>query len=528
MKVIGHYIAIVSIVLSIVVLADTEGNAICGDGFLDPGEQCDDGNVSSGDSCCANCTLPPCDCRSLIDPHLATPSAALVAAFPCGLDIGAVPGEGAAPANTRFCHTFVVPPNICGATLKVTARPTSDASGALAKNDNLNLGFIDGSSSFAFGQRFNKLPEAVSANLKWVKGDPETMFLLDLGNLPGGGSLLDDLNSNNFLDILTGDDTGVLDLVLTTTCCGCEKVYFGGTNDDFQKPSEPASPDADLTQFIQAKSVPGVPLNFDEIPGVDSTPLDSWFGHTFQDLGVICGATLEIRAKPGPSTLANNDRLTLVDKGRTGTGGLIPGWKVPISSLPEAGGQWPGGGPAVTFTLDLANLPPDEVTGLTNILDLVNDKGELDVFIQDDTGVDFMILTTTCCPHFKCYKVKGAKKVSTRRTLEDQFETKVTDVKRPFLLCNPTDKGGEDENFNERNHLVCYKIKDARTDPKQSRFESRDVEVENQFGVQRLTVSKPNVLCVPSAKRQFCVGGTNDGAPCISQGDCPGGTCGPP
>src|SRR6266404_5783716 len=32
----------------------------CGDGFLDPGEQCDDGNTTSGDGCSANCTLESC------------------------------------------------------------------------------------------------------------------------------------------------------------------------------------------------------------------------------------------------------------------------------------------------------------------------------------------------------------------------------------------------------------------------------------------------------------------------------------
>ncbi len=32
----------------------------CGDGFLDPGEQCDDGNTHNGDGCDANCTLESC------------------------------------------------------------------------------------------------------------------------------------------------------------------------------------------------------------------------------------------------------------------------------------------------------------------------------------------------------------------------------------------------------------------------------------------------------------------------------------
>ncbi len=33
------------------------GNVACGNGILDPGEQCDDGNVIAGDGCSANCTI---------------------------------------------------------------------------------------------------------------------------------------------------------------------------------------------------------------------------------------------------------------------------------------------------------------------------------------------------------------------------------------------------------------------------------------------------------------------------------------
>ncbi|HVK64403.1 MAG TPA: DUF4215 domain-containing protein [Polyangium sp.] len=32
---------------------------VCGDGVMDPGEECDDGNVMNGDGCEADCTLPP-------------------------------------------------------------------------------------------------------------------------------------------------------------------------------------------------------------------------------------------------------------------------------------------------------------------------------------------------------------------------------------------------------------------------------------------------------------------------------------
>jgi cysteine-rich repeat protein len=38
------------------------GAALCGDGFLDPGEQCDDGNTDPGDGCDENCQLEAGEC----------------------------------------------------------------------------------------------------------------------------------------------------------------------------------------------------------------------------------------------------------------------------------------------------------------------------------------------------------------------------------------------------------------------------------------------------------------------------------
>ncbi len=43
--------------LALVASGCTTTTSVCGDGFLDPGEQCDDGNNVSGDGCSAVCTL---------------------------------------------------------------------------------------------------------------------------------------------------------------------------------------------------------------------------------------------------------------------------------------------------------------------------------------------------------------------------------------------------------------------------------------------------------------------------------------
>jgi uncharacterized repeat protein (TIGR01451 family) len=49
------------------VLADCDGAPECGDGVLDPGEECDDGNNVDGDGCSANCTLEYCG-DGVLDP----------------------------------------------------------------------------------------------------------------------------------------------------------------------------------------------------------------------------------------------------------------------------------------------------------------------------------------------------------------------------------------------------------------------------------------------------------------------------
>lgn len=105
--------------------------------------------------------------------------------------------------------------------------------------------------------------------------------------------------------------------------------------------------------------------------------------------------------------------------------------------------------------------------------------------------------------HFKCYGAKTPKTAPRFRpqdvSLVDQFETKATTLVKPVSLCTPVDKNGEGL-MDPTSHLTCYMIKDAKRKPRQSKFEKRDVIVDNQFGEQMLEVTKPALLCVPSLK----------------------------
>jgi hypothetical protein len=77
--------------------------------------------------------------------------------------------------------------------------------------------------------------------------------------------------------------------------------------------------------------------------------------------------------------------------------------------------------------------------------------------------------------------------------LRDQWVDEIMKMRRSSRLGVPTDldNGGID---NSSTHLTCYLVK-------ASGFRKREVEVVNQFGPIRLSVKKPNMLCVPSYKQ---------------------------
>jgi hypothetical protein len=110
-----------------------------------------------------------------------------------------------------------------------------------------------------------------------------------------------------------------------------------------------------------------------------------------------------------------------------------------------------------------------------------------------------------CIDHFKCYKAKDLKNpkfVITTVALVDQFGGTLHDdtnfeLKKPFLICNPTDKNGEGlENPND--HLTCYKVKGK--DGKIDKSKRPKIEARDQLGTIQLELKKAFVVCVPSAK----------------------------
>jgi hypothetical protein len=103
--------------------------------------------------------------------------------------------------------------------------------------------------------------------------------------------------------------------------------------------------------------------------------------------------------------------------------------------------------------------------------------------------------------HYKCYKVRvtpGTPRFPERVivTATDQFNTATKTLKllKPRHLCNPVEKNGESVK-NPSVHLMCYLARGVpRTAPR------RGVFVTDQFGPRRVDTSREREICIPSEK----------------------------
>lgn len=164
-------------------------------------------------------------------------------------------------------------------------------------------------------------------------------------------------------------------------------TYTAGVNDNFSPPFEQTSPSDDLLLLMDPYG--GGNRTLFPHRQFDDKAVDRVFGHTFTGLpGNIQAATFEIHMFAGGSSLVSNDAIHLE---RTGVNDALTSWGLGLTAL--FGQPWIGGSDH-TFVLDLANLPPD-AQGDTDIIPFMNMDNALDVYVQDDTAVDYMTLTIT-------------------------------------------------------------------------------------------------------------------------------------
>ncbi len=159
-------------------------------------------------------------------------------------------------------------------------------------------------------------------------------------------------------------------------------------------------------------------------------------------------------------------------------------------------------------------------------------------------------LSPECLGGFKCYKTVQINPSFGKLTVDlvDTFVTTNADVKKPRRVCNPTNIGGEGFAGDSTAHMMCYRIKEPR-------FTATPIIAEDRFGQQTLAVNTTESLCLPAEMAQCdgvggqcddptpsdleinhlkcytvyelksCLGGFNDGVPCIDDSECESGVC---
>ncbi|MBS0195269.1 MAG: hypothetical protein JSR77_00765 [Planctomycetes bacterium] len=161
--------------------------------------------------------------------------------------------------------------------------------------------------------------------------------------------------------------------------------YDGGRNDSYTLPFDLATPRAAFSTWL------GASKSFDD-PAVNSR-----FAHTFSNLPCgIVSATLEVHMR-AECDIPENDSLNLAFN----LGPNTFSWGRQIKDLPGAGGTWSCPQDS-TITLNLAALPL--ASGTFNLIPQLNADHRLDMYVQDDTTVEYAKLTIRVCPCVGTYR----------------------------------------------------------------------------------------------------------------------------
>lgn len=167
-------------------------------------------------------------------------------------------------------------------------------------------------------------------------------------------------------------------------------VRTSGRADSFSTANgtEAPAPSSGLRAWVSSVYVDPAIRNY------DSSVIDRFFAHTFGGLAhlqsaypyhsvYLCGGNLRARLKVSP-TGGNNDVIGLpfVDA----SGAALPGfWGTSLAALGATGDN--------TVNIDLLQASTGSVFTLAEI----SSRRYLDVYVQDDTMVDYLTLTLTYC-----------------------------------------------------------------------------------------------------------------------------------
>lgn len=267
-------------------------------------------------------------------------------------------GFGVQTIDRAVGHSFTLPtlPGaiITSAKLTVSARPGGDGEVVFAEpqNDGLNALVAPAAPM----QSWKIQPDLSPA---WTSGGPAKSLTMTISD----PALLSQMNDDERLDVLVQDDTTVysMRLDLFYACCGdWRTLRRDGT----------ATPHPDLVASLNA-------IGFQNgIKGFGSATTNSAFAHSFDSLKVpgmhISGIQLIVR---GPGVGDINDTASVLV---ATVAGSQTDW--PLT------GNWDGiNGQSLPLTLTHNG-------GNNSLFSALNTVGRLDVYVQDDTGVDALTL----------------------------------------------------------------------------------------------------------------------------------------
>ncbi|CAA6813715.1 MAG: Chitinase [uncultured Sulfurovum sp.] len=275
---------------------------------------------------------------------------------------------------------------------------------SLQANDTFKLG------SYASANKFNTRLDNFDAtwtNQQVSNTNPTTdIYYNKFSNINlATGNLLDLANSNHEFDVVVEDDTAV-DFITVATCSKPDPIkevsqivnkfecseketlvkILGGEIDAFSAIADanPTNPSADLiTKRDTNTAYPGVDVSYDyhayDYHFIDTLSLGLTAGQT------VTQAQFNIGYKVIGSSLASNDAMYIGNFGVNHAGGHLYSTTTPI--IPQGWNVANISNYGHVANIDLSNL--NNNLGIGNVFNTMLNNAELDIYVQDDTAVDF-------------------------------------------------------------------------------------------------------------------------------------------
>jgi cysteine-rich repeat protein len=476
----------------------------CGNGVIDPGENCDDGNHLDGDCCSAHCSLDPAGTACTSDGNVCTDDVCNATGTCTHVPNTNACDDGNSCTNGDVCaggacHGSAVPAgqpcssdsnpctdDVCNATGTCTHVPNTNPcnDGNPCTNGDVCTGGVCAGSAAPTGQPCfsdgNQCTDDVCNATGACTHVPNTNPCDDgnpctSGDVCTAGACVGSPNTNPCDDgnaCSTGDACTGGACVPTGVAAECAGTIDLTGSWLLSGPYVDANLSGPERDFAQTGAVLTAAL-----PGGSA------------GIGVVNPATGAFRANV-PFSLLGNCVETIA-------GAASP-----------RGNAFSGTAFATCPDFSVTLVPPVAVTGLKCVPGQpccgngIVEPGEVcDDPVCCDATCQVRAGNGCVRDHYLCHRttLPSGQPVFTpvQKTLEDQFGTLSFDVSRVEALCNPAQKNSEPPPLRPDVHAVDYRLFPAAG---QAKFVKRTLTLIDQFGPHPVTVVKPAALLEPSAK----------------------------